>query len=59
MGNLRVRERRAARCRIAVTGLEALLTKKEENEGLTYRLSMRTANLLGHDVEERKSIFRK
>jgi hypothetical protein len=42
----------------AVTALEALLTKKEETEGLTYRLSMRTANLLGHDVEARKSIFR-
>jgi hypothetical protein len=42
----------------AVTALEALLAKKEETEGLTYRLSMRIANLLGKDVEERKGIFR-
>jgi hypothetical protein len=35
-----------------------LLTKKEETEGLTYRLSMRTANLLGRDAESRKQIFR-
>jgi len=42
----------------AVTALEALLTKKEEIEGLTYRLSMRVANLLGHDVDSRKEIFR-
>jgi Apea-like HEPN len=41
-----------------VTALEALLTKKEETEGLTYRLSMRVANLLGHDVDSRKEIFR-
>lgn len=40
-----------------VTALEALLSKKEENEGLTYRLSMRAANLLGHNVEDRKRIF--
>jgi hypothetical protein len=42
----------------AITALEALLTKKEETEGLTYRLSMRTANLLGRDAESRKQIFR-
>jgi hypothetical protein len=42
----------------AVTALEALLTKKDETEGLTYRLSMRIANLLGHDVDARKAIFR-
>jgi hypothetical protein len=41
----------------AVTALEALLTKKEETEGLTYRLSMRIANLLGHDHDARKAIF--
>ena len=41
----------------AITALEALLTKKEETEGLTYRLSMRTANLLGNDPEARKRIF--
>jgi len=40
----------------AVTALEALLTKKEETESLTYRLSMRIANLLGHDVDARKAI---
>jgi hypothetical protein len=40
-----------------VTALEALLTKKEETEGLTYRLSMRVANLLGRDAEARKQIF--
>jgi hypothetical protein len=43
----------------SITALEALLTKKEENEGLTYRLSLRTANLLGHDADSRKDIFRK
>jgi hypothetical protein len=42
----------------AVTALEALLTKKEEIEGLTYRLSMRIANLLGQDVGSRKEMFR-
>jgi len=41
----------------AVTGLEALLTKSEETEGLTYRLSMRLANLLGHSPEARKAKF--
>lgn len=35
----------------AVTALEALLSKSEETEGLTYRLSMRLANLLGHYPE--------
>jgi hypothetical protein len=40
-----------------VTALEALLTKKDENEGLTYRLSMRAANLLGRNAEARKQIF--
>jgi Apea-like HEPN len=40
-----------------VTALEALLTKKDEIDGLTYRLSMRTANLLGRDAETRKKIF--
>lgn len=42
----------------AVTALEALLTKRGETEGLTHRLSMRVANLLGHDVDARKLIFR-
>ena len=41
----------------SVTALEALLTKQDETEGLTYRLSMRTANLLGRDAEARKRIF--
>jgi hypothetical protein len=41
----------------AVTALEALLTKSDETEGLTYRLSMRLANLLGHSPEARKSRF--
>lgn len=41
----------------AVTALEALLSKSEETEGLTYRLSMRLANLLGHSPEARKSRF--
>jgi len=41
----------------AVTGLEALLTKSEETEGLTYRLSMRLANLLGHSPDARKLKF--
>lgn len=41
----------------AVTALEALLTKSEETEGLTYRLSMRLANLLGHSPEARRSRF--
>lgn len=40
-----------------VTALEGLLTKKDETEGLTYRLSMRAANLLGRDAETRKKIF--
>lgn len=40
-----------------VTALEALLTKSEETEGLTYRLSMRLANLLGHSPEARKARF--
>jgi Apea-like HEPN len=41
-----------------ITALEALLTKKEETEGLTYRLALRIANLLGNDANSRKSIFR-
>jgi hypothetical protein len=41
----------------AVTALEALLTKKDETEGLTYRLSMRIANLLGSDADARKAKF--
>jgi hypothetical protein len=41
----------------AITALEALLTKENENEGLTYRLSMRVANLLGSDAQDRKAIF--
>jgi len=41
----------------AVTALEALLTKKDEKEGLTYRLSMRLANLLGQSPDARKSRF--
>jgi hypothetical protein len=42
----------------SVTALEALLTKKEENEGLTYRLALRIANLLGSDANSRKDIFK-
>jgi Apea-like HEPN len=42
----------------AVTALEALLTKEDEREGLTYRLSVRVANLLGRDADERKRISR-
>jgi hypothetical protein len=42
----------------SITALEALLTKKEETEGLTYRLALRIANLLGSDATSRKSIFR-
>ena len=34
----------------SMTALEALLTKKEETEGLTYRLALRIANLLGSDA---------
>jgi hypothetical protein len=41
----------------AITALEALLTTKDEIEGLTYRLSMRIANLLGNDVDARKGKF--
>ena len=41
-----------------MTALEALITKSEEVEGLTYRLGMRVANLLGRDANERKNIFR-
>lgn len=41
----------------AVTALEALLTKSEETEGLTYRLSMRLANLLGHSPDARRASF--
>jgi hypothetical protein len=41
----------------AVTALEALLSKGDETEGLTYRLSMRLANLLGPSPEVRKSRF--
>jgi hypothetical protein len=41
-----------------MTAFEALVTKKEEVEGLTYRLALRVANLLGRDPEERKNIFR-
>jgi hypothetical protein len=41
----------------AVTILETLLTKSGETEGLTYRLSMRAANLLGNDAVDRKAIF--
>jgi hypothetical protein len=41
----------------AVTALEALLTRAGETEGLTYRLSMRVANLLGHDAAARKAKF--
>ncbi len=40
-----------------VMALEAVLTKKDEVDGLTYRLSMRTANLLGRDAEARRKIF--
>jgi hypothetical protein len=41
----------------AFTALEALLTKDGETEGLTYRLSMRIANLLGNDTDARKARF--
>jgi hypothetical protein len=41
----------------AITALEALLTTKDETEGLTYRLSMRIANLLGNDSDARKKTF--
>ena len=41
-----------------VTALEALITKKDEKEGLTYRLGMRAAHLLGRDADERNNIFR-
>jgi hypothetical protein len=41
----------------AVAALEALLTKRDETEGLTYRLSMRIANLLGNDADARKKKF--
>jgi hypothetical protein len=41
-----------------VTAFESLITKKDETEGLTYRLAMRTANLMGRDADERKTIFR-
>ena len=39
----------------SMTALEALLTK-DDNEGLTYRLSLRVANLLGSDANSRKDI---
>lgn len=42
----------------SMTALEALLTKKEETEGLTYRLALRIANLLGTDASSRKATFR-
>lgn len=42
----------------SITALEALLTKKEETEGLTYRLALRIANLLGSDANSRKNIFK-
>jgi hypothetical protein len=41
-----------------MTALESLVTKQDEVEGLTYRLALRTANLLGRDVGERRNIFR-
>ncbi len=41
-----------------VTAFESLITKKDETEGLTYRLAMRTANLMGRDADERRAIFR-
>jgi hypothetical protein len=41
----------------SITALEALLTKREETEGLTYRLALRIANLLGSDGNSRKIIF--
>jgi hypothetical protein len=41
----------------AITILETLLTKSGETEGLTYRLSMRVANLLGNDAADRKTMF--
>jgi len=42
----------------SMTALEALLTKKEETEGLTYRLALRIANLLGADASSRKVTFK-
>jgi len=42
----------------SVTALEALLTKAGETEGLSYRLSLRIANLLGCDATSRKGIFK-
>jgi Apea-like HEPN len=42
----------------SMTALEALLTKKEETEGLTYRLALRIANLLGTEASSRKATFR-
>jgi hypothetical protein len=42
----------------SVTALEALLTKPGETEGLSYRLSLRIANLLGRDSTSRKDIFK-
>lgn len=41
----------------AFTALEALLTRQDETEGLTHRLSMRVANLLGQDANARRDIF--
>jgi Apea-like HEPN len=41
-----------------MTAFEALVTKKDEVEGLTYRLGLRVANFLGRDAQERKTIFR-
>ena len=42
----------------AVTALEGLLTEEGDIGELAYRLSMRVANLLGHNVDDRKAIFR-
>jgi hypothetical protein len=42
-----------------MTALEALLSKNDENEGLTYRLSLRIANFLGSDATSRKDIFKR
>jgi hypothetical protein len=42
----------------SISALEALLTKREETEGLSYRLSLRVANLLGFDADSRKNTFK-
>lgn len=43
---------------MSATAFEALLTKKEEREGLAHRLASRIANLLGSDPDSRRSLFK-